>query len=292
MKKVIITAYLLIIILLTSSCFMPALFSIYSFLEPTSESFTVSEEIIETRPHFRLGENKNLVGIIEVVAFFMDDDESRWSNEEIAAFKDAHIVPAFDFIEEQAADWDIDVDFEISIKTAVYNGTVNPNLNDGGSTKDTLDQASTYCGYISKEEMLREYRQGNNSEVIFLTIFNKGGISYARDQIKPGTKETGYADYVEHSVIFAGYYENDGVYFLPSDNAATIAHEVLHLFGAMDLYSPRQRLNVSNILYRDDIMLLDSHDLSKLRVQEFTAFSIGWTDSVPKACYIEEFWQE
>ena len=60
----------------------------------------------------------------------------------------------------------------------------------------------------------------------------------------------------------------------------TIAHELLHLFGASDKYGLPLRIYPPRSVSATDIMRLDRVDLRKMRVDPLTASEIGWRGDV------------
>jgi hypothetical protein len=93
----------------------------------------------------------------------------------------------------------------------------------------------------------------------------------------------------EHCVVFSEHYN----YSLDEQGAgaATIAHEILHLFGAEDYYTPNARKALANKTYPKDIMLEARDDVSKNDIGDLTAYSIGWTDVAPEICSNPKWWQ-
>ena len=63
--------------------------------------------------------------------------------------------------------------------------------------------------------------------------------------------------------------------------AAVIAHELLHLYGAEDFYVSSSRKILAKIYYPNDIMLSASYDIDTNTIDSATAFYIGWLDIVP-----------
>jgi hypothetical protein len=66
--------------------------------------------------------------------------------------------------------------------------------------------------------------------------------------------------------------------------AASYAHEILHAFGAGELYFPYDRTDDRRRraarLFPNDIMRRVDADLTKLCIGAFTAYRIGWTDDL------------
>jgi hypothetical protein len=62
---------------------------------------------------------------------------------------------------------------------------------------------------------------------------------------------------------------------------ASYVHEILHLFGAQDLYKPEARRLAAAIRYPDEVMLRSSRPLSSVDVSAYTAYYVGWSDDEP-----------
>lgn len=263
------------IIVILGCIIIPRLFPFLS--TPSVPEYTVSDTVINTRTNYRMGNNCDLKGDVDVKLFFVNDDESEWTDKEIERVTQNSIMPALEFLKDEAKSYGVQLNFSVQsfFEEQQYHGIINKNLRNGGSTKDVLIQAAKHLGYNSVLAMDGDLREKNGGrEVIYLTLVNKDGISFARNQIARGN-----IGHIEHCVIFA-----------PFDDS-TVAHEILHLFGAEDYYDG-ERLDVARKLYPLDIMLLETHSLSLLKVGDATAFSIGWTNEQPEVCYIEEWWQQ
>ncbi|MDR3636266.1 MAG: hypothetical protein P4L84_20860 [Isosphaeraceae bacterium] len=63
----------------------------------------------------------------------------------------------------------------------------------------------------------------------------------------------------------------------PYTDSATVAHELLHLFGATDKYGVPLRSFPAQTVTARDIMRLSQSSLSRLRIDPLTADEIGWT---------------
>ncbi len=61
-------------------------------------------------------------------------------------------------------------------------------------------------------------------------------------------------------------------------------HELLHAFGAEDLYQPDERATRARRCSPDDVMLIGSADLSALSIGEKTAASLGWRTARADDC--------
>ena len=63
---------------------------------------------------------------------------------------------------------------------------------------------------------------------------------------------------------------------------ASIAHEILHIYGAWDLYQTfevsKEQADKAGELFPNDIMHKTAWDIDELNISPFTAWRIGWTD--------------
>jgi len=102
-------------------------------------------------------------------------------------------------------------------------------------------------------------------QVVVLFITNGEGRSYAMDNY------TSNSNVLDYDLIFA---KNNVA------NEAQIAHEMLHLFGAVDLYPLQSQTSEKQSMlsnYRMDIMANVSNNLSVTQFSSFTAWSVGLT---------------
>lgn len=252
---------------------------------------TVQEEY---RPYYNLGHNRNLSGKPVVVLLFLDDDESSWSKEEVEAFTSNQALVALDYLEESASAYGVELDFTVESYSSAtsgyqmkYEGIVNPDLNNGGSTKDTIDKAAQDIGCKTNWGLYSYYKEKYPEEdIIFLAILNKAGVSYTRNLIGAG-----YVDYAEHSVIFANTLEAEDTTLEDGERSASIAFHILQLFGAQKLYTSVEREIIATFTYPNDIMLGVSNDINNHTIGDCTAYSVGWTNVVPEVCKLEEWWK-
>jgi hypothetical protein len=248
----------------------------------------------QLRPHYELANCRHLKGSPVVVLLFIDDNKSYWTKDEVLTFTQEQILPGLKYLEKKASEWGVDLNFVVeSYSTSLsnfeikYEGIVNPNLYNGGSTKDVLDKAAADIGFESNWDLYSYYKsQYPDDDIIFLNFLNKSGKSYTRNAISPG-----YSEYSEHCVIFADYLGSSSDARQDGSRASTVAHEILHLFGAEDYYTSYSREQLANQKYPNDIMLWQYDNIEENLIGDFTAFSVGWTNSVPQVCYNSKWWE-
>ncbi len=253
----------------------------------------VDEHQEELRPYYQLANCRNLKGNPVVVLIYIDDDNSKWTEEEVLAFTNEQIYVSLDFLEKSAKEWNVDLDFTVEIYSTQlngyeikYEGIVNPDLDKGGSTKDVLDKAAEDIGYKSNWGLYTYYKSKYpDNDIIFLNLLNKPGRSYARRFIS-----TGNMPFSEHCVIFADYLNRSPFTRSYGSRSSTVANMILRLFGADDLYTTPERERIAELKYPNDIMLWQYDDITGNSIGDFTAFAVGWTDDVPDVCLDPRWW--
>ena len=256
--------------------------------EPPTEAPTEPPRLCDsTRPDYDLGSCRVLSGPLQAVLIFLDDSESQWDDESIRLAYETNIAPAFAFLEAAGAQWDVELTFlpaEDLTARAVYDGRVEGDIFSGPHSADILNQAAADLGFFSPERMDADYSAKTGAEVIFLLLLNKDGCSYS---INDGLDD-GYDD-PEYCVLFSHYTD-----YVAVTGPSTVAHEILHLFGAEDYYDPYgthpRRALLAETLYPTDIMLRVYTDISWNTLGGFTAYSVGWTEDLPEECRQVGWW--
>ncbi len=229
------------------------------------------------------GTNQYLSGKVTAVVLYVSDFESSWTDELKDEFTEKDIKPALEFLENQAKKYDVELDFDIKVlENAYYGGEVTIDLNANGLvTVNVLDNAAESYDFYSEFELHDWMVENTGTEVVFITVFNKAGVSYGLNP-KPGTD----LEAVEHTVTFSIDLDNQQEYE-PGTCATLVANGILYLYGGESLNKPIGRRPTSAILYPNDIMRQQPFDISESDIGEATAYYIGWTDEIPEAVYSE-----
>ena len=186
-----------------------------------------------------------LDGKAAFLCVFVNDEESRWTPEEINAAK-LEFDKAAEFISKEAKRYGA----ETEIVLTYAEGTVEDP--DAAFWFDCLMENAGYKNEGWAREKVRRDADAANGAVVL--CYNNADRSYAR--------RTSIYSSAELMVL----YECDSF---------TFVHEALHLFGAVDFYYPEQVQNAAldtlgNSIMNEDIDLIDS----------FTAYAVGWTDVI------------
>ena len=206
---------------------------------------------------------------------------------------------AVDWICEQAALYDVqpqliyDQTEDASNATLTRSYLVHSSMRGGQNSDESsafLDEMDALCESLAADSRLAAYGARQIAFLIYLPI---SGTSFTMAH---------YADdaenfYYEYSCLYALDAYTDGA---EPESPATYAHEILHLFGAPDLYDGSSDPYVDSSLttyvettYPDDIMLstyaVDGSsvfDRIDKRISPLTAYCLGLSDSCPE---LEQF---
>lgn len=246
----------------------------------TSESPEEDPDLInQWREDYNFGTCKTLSGNVSVILFYIDDFESSWTDEETDRFTKNEVEPGLLFLEQEAKKYGVELDMTVekSYSSIYYKDEVITSVaNTGLASADVLWQAATQINYTSSTKMIDSFRnEYKTDEIVCLTMFNKSGTSYALNPTRD-------ADYKidEHCIVFSRELNSTQNSRLGL-HASVVAHEILHLYGAEDLYVGSSRERLAKKHYPGDIMLSAKYDINENTVRDATAFYVGWTDSVP-----------
>lgn len=245
---------------------------------------TVSEEPLATpepgelgnpRSSYKLGSAKSLEGKNLIYSLFVDTPDAKWTDrDKKKALKNLEI--AKDYIETEAKSYhkkvDLVVDFEEN-EDLTGSARINFSLKDGEDYEEALDEkiAGWLEDQIDYQALTKEYKAKGIATIVFV---NHKGSTYA-------ICYDGVDNPQESLVMFAG------------EVPAVYAHEILHLFGAHDLYEDAEYTEevceYVKKAYPDEIMYTVKDGKGRLNNSEIqnelspiTAYHLGWVN------YIEE----
>lgn len=240
---------------------------------PSEETTHPEDELGNPRSSYGLGSAAFLKGRNILVSLFVTTPESGWTDREQEAVLQK-IGVAVDYIEGQAKQYDVSTeliyDWSSQHDLKVEAKTDFP-INEDVDFVDRLDEEIAYWfeQKISYEKLLEAYDAEGIATCVFV---NNAGISYAI--VYDGT------DNVKESLIlFTGDYYNHG----KEETAAAYAHEILHVFGAHDLYEDAEFTGeVTDYVadtYPNEIMLtVSGSGTGKITqiISPVTAYHLGW----------------
>lgn len=192
-----------------------------------------------------MGSCKELTGTVEMVVVFVSLPDAPWDIASIAQMNQT-LRAAADTLAQEAAAYGAQLSIVHRIHYAQASVTVS--MDDSEAWADEL-----LAAVPTLQERTSDYYHGK--PVIF--CINTGGRAFAHSE---------YSDaQAEYAVIFG------------SDDAGTVRHELLHLYGAWDYYLLDDFTDAAEMYCPDSIML--SSDAQN-RTDSLTAYLIGWTDTL------------
>ena len=226
----------------------------------------------------RDGSASKLKGKVYTLSCFVSGNDDEWSDKEKTKMLDL-LEESQRWIRKQALKYKVTVDFNESgnfgldkdIKfQEIVRGTAS-----GNEPVDWVSKVLYKVGYKSTLDLVKWVENNTDAENIQVIIFVKGrGNGYAMASNSRMDKEKYF---VEGAVLYEKY--NDGKELASS----SIAHEILHLYGAWDFYKAFNQTEANEErakkLYPNSIMLRTSYNIDELNVDEITAWLIGWNNN-------------
>lgn len=221
-----------------------------------------------------------LEGATRVHRIFVTDRTSSWTKREKSISGD-RVAESYGFIESHARQYGVKTSLDDDVSADVYwaAGIPTEAFADPDWTEQVIRAASHGTGNELVARLRRKYEVDN---VAICLHVNKAALSYNLAHYKDVD-----AKYLaERMICFTRY--PDG----RPTAAATYVHEMLHLFGAGDLYFPydrsSERKELARRLFPDDVMRRVDYDLSRLTIGRFTAFRVGWLNRLDHAYRVFE----
>lgn len=225
---------------------------------------------------FGIGSASVLKGRNILVSLFLTTPDNTFTEEEkkicLQRLKEAAI-----YIEETASGYGVETQFildwsEESSQDLCMEKTVDFTISDDSDFMDALDEAFAQWTEedLSYERLLQEYGADGIATCMFV---NAPGRSYA-------IVYDGEDNVMESLVMFA---RNDK----GTEEPAVYAHEILHVFGAHDLYKGEEYSRaVTDYIaasYPDEIMrsVAGEGKISE-QISRITAYHLGWIDEIPE----------
>lgn len=254
----------------------PFLLIIYCLL---SSCYLFSQDI-EDLPNSPFGSARDCKGSNLVVNCFVSESKKPWTSvekEEIITKENN----GFEWLKKQARSWkQSPISFQ-QISIGLEQDVLVPEIVHARSIKQinrlkihwatyALHAAGIKNTYNFYDSLKKKYQVDN---IVILVFANKEGRSYAQ----PTTADFKNEGFVEGAVIYKNYYDN-----ISPLSAATIMHEMLHLYGSWDMYQSDERSydlqRRVNSAFQNSIMI-DTYkgDIKTFNIDQLTSWRIGWT---------------
>ncbi len=250
----------LICILAFAAAFIAAQFALAQPAHAISPDYYSDHKFMDSRD---FGASRTLTGNIQLLLVFVNTDEGSWSSSE----RDEFIAATHDdaaHLESSAADWGSYLDLSV----AYFEATV-PSEHTEDWYNYLMD--NYFYNHDHDTETLQEYyeEKGGFDDAPIMFVFNTEGRSYCY----MGRRSNGFRS--EYPVYFAKSMRP----------ALSITHELLHMYGANDLYRDDNIKAAAEWYFPDSSMLTGGRE-----VDDLSAFLIGWTDELTQdaADFLEE----
>lgn len=230
------------------------------------------------------GSAKKLLGNCLAVGIFVSEGEDAWTEESKQATWD-NVEKGMEWIRNTGSEeYDASISFEclcLNREEDVVLDKIPRYGDDYSNTEEMLTSVVEQLGYddlIQFYQGIKEDYEDYNIHIMFLfNVESRAHMNYIR--IDDPIEKLEFNNMYKSSE----YSESDGETVLAdSMNIATIVHESLHAYGAMDLYnvyeSPEGEEAEKRLTKRfsSEIMLTTSNELEESEISEFTAFLLGW----------------
>lgn len=223
---------------------------------------------------------------VVLVSIYLIDGSSRFTKEEIAYTRDAIDIAA-GWMEDKAAEHGVPLNVICNEQDLTFRFTADGMLEE--SRKEiSFKYTNTIGDYLYHFDLDAIKEEYNTDSVGFIIFLPGEGTSFAYPYTATGSRTRDAVGYYE----FANLYMYDESAPNEYENPATYAHEILHLFGACDLYQENETDHISEELYLyiesnypDEIMYYTYENDNTSNFEEITKdmspatlYFIGWGD--------------
>jgi len=233
-------------------------------------------------PDQNAGSAKRFTGECMFYNIFVEDDASPWDDDAISELYELQ-NEAFRYLEIQAELFGHELRcYATGADSSLYLAT-DMHIPEQDATSDTywFDLMVMEAGYGSVNGLLEALSEGQAYDNYGIIVnVNKQGRSYA---IPCNPVFYDHGDYYAERTVVYYSTDTDYEYVLCS---ATVAHELLHLFGATDLYYPYDGEDIRKQLviqyFPFELMHYVPHYVYSATVSAYTAFRVGWRNTLPE----------
>jgi hypothetical protein len=229
-----------------------------------------------------------LLGRLGIFSLFVGRDGTRWSDREVVeAYRALERMGRW--LEREAGRWAVPLNLELlapffvaddsaeeSVELAPSLDPFRTVLDESNADIKGIASASRACSRLGVSDLAdligRVDPLADQDQTVWIVHHLRAGRSSAIEPDRfryPGARVA--LCYARESSI------SEPLVGLPSVDSVTLAHELLHLFGASDKYGTSLRSFRPGTVTSRDVMRLDETRLSRLRIDPLTSSEIGWS---------------
>lgn len=231
-----------------------------------------------------LGSAGFLRGDVLLVSIYVDDKRSTWDDEKRGEAQ-SYLRVACDFLERQAASYGETLKLHYDAQVCpdlIYHAQYNRRAADDEVGAFTRWSYRWIDENVPVAELQKRY--GTENIGFVLLVADEGSAYTNVYYVEDSTRY-----FNENSVLFYYY---PYVHFHDREVPGVYAHEILHMFGAIDLYEDSPDFSPENIAYvartyPNDIMYGDyvendrpSYEEITLEISPITAYYLGWLEEL------------
>ncbi|MCE9551941.1 MAG: SGNH/GDSL hydrolase family protein [Planctomycetes bacterium] len=216
-----------------------------------------------------------------VYQVFVSDKKSSWNDKRKEEIRD-RVNEALGFLCAQGLKYQQRVEIAQQFGEPVTLDEVIPS--DSQADSAWTDRAIKQASGLDCSALIEKLRTEQKMKSVLLMLhINKPGRSYNISYYRGVPKDL----MSERLICFTHFNHRD------QTPAATYAHEMLHGFGAGDLYFPfdqdDDRYLRAKRIFPNDVMLRIDERISRLSVDEWTAYRVGWLKTLrPELRFLED----
>ena len=228
-----------------------------------------------------IGSMPNLSGKVAVILYFVSSQGKIWNKADKDAMR-LRTLEAETWLQEEAVKYNVKVTFENYCYG--YEGTniINDHLPKGPNSGDSyrlIPNLMAKQGYKGDNwhTKLMDWVKSKGLDRCFIIVFiNDDGRSFSMPYDRSMKERDNTTNYIEGFVMYKKYLNVNDYH-----SSSSIAHEILHLCGAWDLYSDKEsNQSVENArrakqYFPNSIMISTPNNINKVSIDELTAWLIG-----------------
>lgn len=255
---------------------------------------SLSQEQSQSSPSQQdlFGSARQLEGKVVIAAIFWEDAQDAWNQSDLATAQ-RQLLTALDFLEEEAARYGKEVEFCYSPSDGALN------YRQSSPQEETVDLSQEMTSFyqevirwmatsLPQQQLLEQYQA---QSICYLLFLHKSGSSFTLPWVADLPRQL-----TQRELSFLFYYQDDQR--IQRQCPYVYAHELLHQFGAIDLYQGSAQLPAESALpdyvaqtYPDEIMGGNTQghyyqqELEKIgfEISPLTAYCLGWVEQPKEA---------
>jgi len=219
-------------------------------------------------------QNDNLSGNIYILSCFVSDGKDSWSLNEKNDML-AKVDQALKWISKSGDAYGKDVVFEhgsFGLDQDIVINNIERGRATGNEDNTMIRRVLEKIGYGDQIQFDRWVKTNTKNREAKVLLFVKGiGNAYC---IACPYNNSGDCTFIEGAVLYEKYWSSRPL------ATGSIAHELLHTFGAWDFYhnyeQSLEQESKAKKMFPNSIMLKIEYDINKSNVDELTAWLVGW----------------